>query len=176
VRRPVAFRQIDRSLHAIERQLRSALRTANQYAGKLVAKGKYEEAQAVVELARGALRFLDRFESVIAEWHESSGKSGDKKGPAKVPLWRYYVVFARTLMKLGGEGTLRDVIENIEAVANADPTLRANPGSCLSAADWKRAVERARGPMRQHGYIESVGQGRWGITKLGRDLAERSEG
>ena len=175
MRRPVAFRQIDRSLHAVEKQLRSALRTTNQYAGKLVAKGKYEEAQAAVELARGALRFLDRFESVIAEWYESSGKSGDRKGQTRVPIWRYYVVVARTLVGLGGEGTLRDVIENIEATANADPTLRANLGTSLTAADWKRAVEKARGPMRQHGYIEPVGQGRWKITKLGRDLAERPE-
>jgi hypothetical protein len=162
-------------MREVDRKLRSALRTINQQAAKLVAKGKYEEAQAAVEIARSALRFQDRFESVIVEWYESSGKSDDRKGQTKVPLWRYYVVVAQTLVSLGGEGSLQDVIDNVEAAANTNPASKLNLGASISAPDWKRTVERARRPMLQHGYIEAAGQRRWRITKLGRELADGRE-
>ena len=130
---------------------------------------------AVVALAQSALRFRDRFESIITEWHAASGKSpGGAK--SKVPLWRFYVVFARTLKGLGGEATLREVISKVEATVSAVPTLQAGLGASLTAPEWKRAVEKARGPMRQHGYIETVAQGRWKLTKLGMDLADRQDG
>jgi hypothetical protein len=173
-RRPLVFGQVDRSLRAVESQLRSALRIVNQQAAKLVGKGKYEEADETVGLARSALRFQDRFESVVAEWHEVSGKSA-RKGQPKVPLWRYYVVVARSLARLGGEATIRDVVANIEATASAEPASQENPSVLFGNADWKRAVEKARAPMRQHGYVELIGQGRWRLTKLGRELADRSE-
>jgi len=174
--RPLGFRQVDRSLRAVEKQLRSAVRGVNQHASKLVAKGKYEEAQAAVALAQAALRFQDRFESVILEWQASSGMPMSGAKAAKVPLWRCYVVIARTLKGLGGEATLRDVIANVEATVSADPAIQASFGTSLTAAEWKRAVERARSPMKLHGYIEAAAQGRWKLTKLGRDLADRQDG
>jgi hypothetical protein len=175
VRRPLAFVQIDHSFRVAEKQLRAAIRTVNHQAAKLLGKGKYEEAETMVALARGALRFQDRFDSIVTEWREVTGKASHGKAKSKVPLWRYYVVVARALAGVGGEGVIEDIVANIEATLKAEPTLQASLGMAMTTAEWKRTTERARGPMRQHGYIELLGQGRWRITKLGGDLASRPE-
>lgn len=164
--------KIDGALRAAKRELRAARKAILAEAGKRMARGDAERAQALAAQADQIEGFSGELEQLISRWREvrRSGR-GRQQGKA-TPIWRYYQPILRAIVEAGGEATQAQLEPLVEAQMHADlleaDLRRAARGRPL----WQSAVARARRPMTTEGWIDARRGPLWRITALGRKAAE----
>src|SRR5690348_6996715 len=107
-------RAIEKSLKALRSQVKVAMEELNQRAAKLVARGAYDASQGVIESARDLAAFSGQLEALWQAWRGQleRGTRQDEK-PKRTPIWEYYPLIARSLIELGGEAQVADVIATV---------------------------------------------------------------
>ena len=99
--------QIRKALRATEREVKLSLKEVNQRAAKLMERGNYEGAKALITQGKGSHAYLAK---VQALWNRLSelrgGRGGRKFGKNEQhALWEYYQPVIKVLVSLGGEAT-----------------------------------------------------------------------
>jgi len=166
------LRDIGRSIVALKKQLRVAVKELNQEAARLLSRGKYERSAALVDAAKGARDFISEVEALRTRWKTVKSVGGAQPRGEKTPLWEYYSLVARALVALGGSANRTQIADWIKEHGKSD--LR--PGDLARTARgkviWDGNLGRARRAMLKEGYLEP-GPG-WRLTQLGRSIAERA--
>lgn len=170
-------RKVDKAIKAALREVKLALKEVNQQAAKLVANGKYSEADALVQVAKKVQEFQVEVDSLRAKWRgiKTTGANNDPSTENPTPLWKFYHPILQVLMALGGEATRR-ALESQLATSLAS---ELSPGDFKVTARgvprWKVMVKRARKPMVHEGFIETGTSKLWRITHEGRRAAQNAE-
>jgi hypothetical protein len=164
------IRDIARSIVALKRQLRGAVKQLDQEAAKLLARGKYEAAAALVESAKRSRQFVAEVEALRSRWKSLNTSGGNLQHSEKTPLWAYYGLVARGLSVLGGNATRSQIMDWIteHGVSELKPgdLARTTRGRVV----WQRNVGRAKRAMLKEGYLEPGSK--WKLTELGRNIAK----
>jgi len=163
-------RKTDRSLYDALRSAKATVKEANRDAGRLVAKGNYKAAEALVSLAKSATAFQSEISALRHRWREiTCGKSGQGKTKAeRTPLWAYYKPILAALQALNGTATRGDIEKHLET---SMPSILKSSDLQVDARGkprWKIMVRRARKPMIQEKFIEPGSGKNWAITAAGR--------
>lgn len=169
------LRAISRSIVALKRQLRLAVKELNEEAAKLLTRGKYESSAALVEAAKRTRQFVADVEALRQRWKAVRSGGGKEQSGDKTPLWEYYSLVARALVALGGNATRAQVMEWI----NQHGTTELKPGDLARTPRgrviWQRNLGRAKRAMLKEGYLEP-GNNRWTLTRLGQEIVARQDG
>lgn len=168
--------EVQRALRAAKAVVRKALKGANQVAGQVLAKGRYEEAQALVERARRIQEFEKELDGLRRRWKEAKQGARPPKAEreAKTPLWAYYQPVLRALAEAGGECSRRELEPRVEAILGAE----MKPGDRKAMAQgrqlWQVMILRARKHLVAEGWVEDRAGVNWKITPAGRKAAGRA--
>jgi Mrr N-terminal domain len=172
VNRIPGHREVDRALKQVAREVRSALKEINQQAGRLVTRGDYSAAEALVDVGRSVTKFGAEVDSLHLRWRELQQAEPGQVSSDRTPLWEYYRPLLQALVALGGEATLSDLEEKVEPIL----TSVLNPGEMMVMSggklSWKKAVSRARRHMVKEGFLEDHSGLRWRISSQGKRVAE----
>lgn len=165
-------REVDRALKQAVREVKSALKEINQEAGKLVARGDYGGAEALVQVGRTVTTFTSELEALHLTWRELQDNTTGEELTEKTPLWEYYRPILQALVELGGESTLAQLEDRVEPslaglLKNGDLVLMSR-----GKPRWKVMVRRARRHMVKEGLLEDRSGLRWRISSQGRRIAE----
>ena len=168
--------EVRRALLAAKLAVRKALKGANQVAGQVLAKGKYVEAEALVERARRIQEFEGELESLRKRWRgvrQGARPLALEKQP-RTPLWAYYQPVLRALAEAGGECSRKELEPAVErALAN-----ELKPGDRKAMAGgrelWQVMILRARKHLVAEGWVEDRAGANWKITAAGRKAAGRA--
>jgi hypothetical protein len=166
-------REVEQALRSVERAVKSSLKEVNQHAAKLLARGDYPGAEAMVGIGRSVGDFGRDVEKMRQRWRsirvDPEGLGGDSTDTT--PLWEYYRPILRTLDSLGGDANRREIEQHVESelvsmLKSGDrrPMARGNPR-------WKIMVRRARKYLIREGFLEDGAGKQWRITETGRRAA-----
>jgi hypothetical protein len=109
--------QVDRALKGASREVKNATRRINQQASKLMARGDYEGAQHMLELARGVQDFQSQVEELRGRWKalRASLREGGSTKAETTPVWKLYTPILRTLMANGDTMTWKTIEDALQA-------------------------------------------------------------
>src|SRR6266849_2685607 len=82
---------VERAIRNVKREIKASLKQIHHNASKLLSRGNYAGAQALVDVARIVDSFEGEVETLREKWRSLRGGSGS--GVAKgerTPLWEYY--------------------------------------------------------------------------------------
>jgi len=165
-------REVDRSLKGTLNEVRSAIKQINEYAGKMLAKGDYSEAEELIPKAKEVEMFEGEVEALYKRWRKIQGGS-DEAGRAKeksIPLWKYYVPTLRSLMGLGGSARMEAIENQVEPLVR-ELSVENDLNSEGAPPKWRTMVKRALRAMEKEGFVQRDKK-EWRITPSGRKAAE----
>lgn len=167
--------EVDRALKAVVRAVENSLTVLNGRAGKVMATGKYEKAQALAERGLQVKSFIQEVEGLRKRWRElrRGSKATRKNKQEKTPLWAYYQPILRALDAVGGEAKRQTLMVEAEkqlASSFKDGDRDAMSGGRLER--WQVMVLRSRKHLVQEGWIEPGTGTVWRITSAGRRAAK----
>ena len=175
MKRVPRVREVNQAILAVSREVKRAVKELNQQAAKLLARGDYEGAQAMVETGRRLHDFQNKVRSLQEEWRElrSAAHGGGEAHEEHTPLWQFYQPILQSLVALGGEAKRRDLEDRVGETLEG----HLKPGDSVTNARgvprWKRMVARARKPMTAEGFLEDGKGPVWRITDAGRRTAKK---
>lgn len=169
-------RGVDRALHSLRVELRTALKGVDRTAGQIMAKGDYAGAEALAGKGREVREFTTQVEELRKRWRAVSGRGssdGKKLSSTRTPLWTYYQPILRALRDAGGEARRTDLESLVERILAA--TLQPADRDQMSGGRerWKVMIHRARRHLVAEGWIEDRSGATWHITAAGRKAAEQ---
>jgi len=163
---------VERAIRNVKREIRSSLKQIHQHASKLLSRGSYSEAQALVDVARIVGSFEGEVDTLREKWRSLRGSrsTGGAKGE-KTPLWEYYRPILQVLASGDGRASTSDLLGRLEPLLTK--VLKPEDLDTMSNGRprWQVMVRRARRPMRKEGFIEADGGNEWRITGTGRKAA-----
>ena len=165
--------QVDRALKGASREVKNATKRVNQLAGKLMSRGDYEDAQALIELGKSVRDFNGQVEELRARWKALRVSASDTNGEKAetTPVWKFYAPILRTLLAKGGSMTWKAIEESLPASPDFRP-LSGDLQGVRGKPRWTHSAYRARGGMVKEGFLEKRGSSEWRITPAGRKAAE----
>ena len=109
-------REVERSLKGTLNEVRSAIKQINEYAGKMLAKGDYSEAEELIPKAKEVEVFENEVVALYKRWRKIQSGSDEAVGVKEksIPLWKYYVPSLRSLMSLGGSARMEAIENQVE--------------------------------------------------------------
>lgn len=163
-------RKTDRALYDALRAAKATVKEANRDAGRLVTKGNYQAAEALVNLAKAATAFQSEISALRHRWREiGHGQSEVKKSKSmRTPLWEFYKPILATLQSLDGSATRLEIEKHIETTNPSFLKAGDLQLNTQGKARWTVMVRRARKPMMQEKFIEPGNSKKWVITGTGR--------
>ena len=157
-------RDVERALRTVNLELRGALKQINHQAGKLLAKGRYEEAEQLVAAAKAVGQFQADYEQLRSRWKQLKTLGAGVTEPQSA-LWEYYQPIVDALTKLGGEADRHSIEDELEGMVRA----RLKPGdlrkNVRGVAKWQIMLRRAKRPMIEEGFIERASGKTWRLTE-----------
>lgn len=163
---------VERAIRNVKREIKSSLRQIHHNASKLLSRGNYAGAQALVDVARIVGSFEGEVETLREKWRSLRGSSstGGAKGE-KTPLWEYYRPILQVLASGDGRASTSELLGRLEPLVTK--ALKPEDFETMSNGQprWQIMVRRARRPMRKEGFIEADGGNEWRITSAGRKAA-----
>ena len=162
-----------RALRGAVRAVKSSLGRVNREAGKLVAQGRYEDAEAVLEIGRSLNEFSTQLEGLLSKWRDLTVGKASRKAD-RAPLWEYYRPLLRILADVGDLTTL-EILTKTESALSA--TLRDGDYAQMANGQlrWKNMVRRAKRAMTKESFLEPKTGSRWVITASGRRAAKKKD-
>ena len=142
--------QVDKAIQGVKRQVRSTLKAVNLQAGKLLARGRYAEAEELVRIGRGIDGFQARVDDLQKEWRSLTASSkGNKEAGDQTPLWRFYHPVVRALLSIGGTATLAELEKALPPFLEGQATPADMAPGSRGVPRWKVMLEEgARPTMR----------------------------
>ena len=169
-------REVTQSIRAVSREVKRALKELNQQAAKLLARGNYDGAQAMVETGRAISLFDGEVRALRRRWQELRAVGGKKDREEGTLQWEFYQPILRALSDLGGKGKRRDIEEKVAEIMQD----KFKPGDLVTNTRgiprWQVMVRRSRKPMRAEGFLEDNVSPLWEITAAGRRAAKKGAG
>jgi restriction system protein len=175
----------DQALTTLRAQVQDRLEDVQEAIKQAVDLGQYEQAQTSLQDATaltGLLKELDawatRFANLVAPPSEESAPTDMerlRKG-LKTPQSAYRVPILKAIVALGGEGQIRDVLDQVyddmKGKLNAYDLSMLSDGKTLR---WRNTAQWARNSMREEGLIrdDSI-YGIWAISEQGRAWLRRN--
>jgi hypothetical protein len=153
--------QVDRALKAASREVKNALKRMNQQAGKLLARGAYEEAQSLVEAGRSIAGFQSEVDELRRNWKSlriAARSERGRRGATAVAAFRLPIL--RLMAGKGGAVPWKQVELELRADAVG---LALQPGDLDTVRGrplWVRAASRARSALVREGLIHYSGGSR----------------
>lgn len=168
-------RQVEQALKQVVKAIENSLTNLNQQAGRLMAKGKYDEATELADHGRSIQAFIGEIEGLQGRWRDL-GKSGTtnkrmKRKGETTPLWSYYQPILQALESLGGVARCGDLGPVVEQLMAADLHAGDREVMANNRMRWQVMINRARKHIREEGWIEKDGSN-WRITAAGRRAAK----
>ncbi len=166
-------REVDRALTNSVKEVKASLKELNQNAGKLLAKGRYEQAEALVSQGRIISEFQGKVDALRTEWRSLRKGGGTSVGSGETtPLWQYYKPILKSLISLGGEASRKDIQKDFEASHLSDLKPDDTGVMARGRPRWTVMIQRSRRPLIKEGFIENSSAKAWKITAEGRKAAE----
>lgn len=166
-------RQIRNVYKSLIKELREAVREANQAAATALQKGRYEQAQRIIGLSQ-------RLNAYVGDVRELKGRFGGLRGGTATPkakgtshkLWEYYVPITQCLAALGKDAT-REEIEQ-QFITDFGNWLLPGDHRLLPKGDpyWKICIRRSKKHLVTEGLVESPKPKLWRLTPLGKKAAD----
>lgn len=165
--------QVDNAIRGVKRQVRSTLKAVNLQAGKLLARGRYAEAEELVRIGRGIDAFEARVDDLRKEWRSltTSAKAG-REGGEQTPLWRFYHPVVRALLSVGGTATLAELEKAVPPFLEGQATPADMAPGPRGVPRWKVMLKKSRRPMIKERFLEPVPGKRWQLSAEGKRLAQ----
>jgi hypothetical protein len=165
--------QVDNAIRGVKRQVRSTLKAVNLQAGKLLARGRYAEAEELVRIGRGIDAFEARVDDLRKEWRSltTSAKTG-KEGGEQTPLWRFYHPVVKALLSVGGRATLPELEKALPPFLEGQATPADLAPGPRGIPRWRLMLKRARRPMVKEGFLEKAPGAKWHLSAEGKRLAQ----
>lgn len=163
---------VDRALRNVKREIKSSLKQIHHHASKLLTRGNYVAAQALVDVARLVNTFDAEVETLRGKWSGLRGRGTASGATAeKTPLWEYYRPILQVLASGDGGASTSELLGRLEP--SLTKALKPEDFEIMSNGRprWQVMVRRARRPMRKEGFIERDGGKEWRITSAGRKAA-----
>ena len=164
--------QVDNAIRGVRRQIRATLKAVNLQAGKLLARGKYAEAEELVRVGRSIDGFQARVEELRKEWRLLTASKGNIESAEHTPLWRFYQPVLKALLSVGGTATsvelekaLPPFLEGHATPADLAPGPRGVPR-------WRVMLKKARRPMVKELFLDSASGKKWQLSAEGKRLAQ----
>ena len=166
-------REVAKALKTLGRAVKLARKGTNQYAARLLAKGEYTRAEALVGHAKALGKFEVEVALLITQWQTVvSAVHGQGKAPSDLtPLWEYYRPVLNAIVALGGEARISAIERHLEPLA--ERIWKANdlaPGS-RGRPRWKAMVKKTRRQLVKEGWLEPRPLIAWRITSAGKKVA-----
>jgi len=165
--------KVAQALKSTDKAIKSSIRTLNQHAAQLMARGNYGGAEDLMAKGREIQSFRTEFDALRKRWGEVRGKGKD--GPIKnthTPLWAYYQPILQALVGLGGEARRQEIEPQVEQLMKGS----FQPGDIepLSRGrfKWQAMIRKAYRPLVKEGWLEARVGKTWRITPSGRQAAK----
>jgi hypothetical protein len=163
---------VERAIRNVKREIKGSLKQIHHHASKLLSRGNYAGAQALVDVARLVGTFELEVETLREKWRSLRG-GGTSSGAKveKTPLWEYYRPILQALVSGDGRASTSELLSRVEPLLAK--ALKPEDFETMSNGRprWQVMVRRARRPMRKEGFIEADGGKEWRITSVGRKAA-----
>lgn len=165
--------QVDRALKGASREVKNATKRVNQEAGKSMARGDYDGAQAYLELGKTVRDFQAQVDELRARWNalRTTTPAGAPEGAEATPVWKLYAPILRILISNGGTTSWKAITDGLRSGAEFEP-LPGDLQPQRGKPKWVHSAYRARGGLVKEGFIEKRGSLEWRITPAGRKAAE----
>ena len=165
--------KVAQALKSTDKAIKASLRTLNQHAAQLMARGNYGGAEDLMAKGREIQSFRIEFDALRKRWGEVRG--GAKKGPGNnstTPLWAYYQPILQALVALGGEASRQEIEPQVEQLMKGS----FQPGDIEPMArgrfKWQAMIRKAHHPLVKEGWLDARLGKTWRITTAGRQAAK----
>jgi hypothetical protein len=107
-------REVEQAILAVAREVKAAAKDLSTEAGRMLARGKFDMASAMVERCRLLGEFGAKVGALRREWKalRIAGKAGDKK-LVTTPVWKLYQPIAVALSRLHGQAKRIDLEQEL---------------------------------------------------------------
>ena len=168
-------RSVGKSVAALRKSVDGCLRELNREAGKVLAKGNYSRAEALVDLARAVKGLRAEVVALRRKWREIGGRRRGETRVAPTPLWEYYQPIRQALVSNDGVARVPDIERRVaeimgDRLRDADLEVGAR-----GRRRWQNSVRRARRHLVSEGFLEPDSGLDWCITAAGRNAAAGGE-
>ncbi len=166
--------EVRKAIASLTREVRLAVKDVNQHAGRLLGRGDYVGAQALIDVAKSISQFGEEVKSLKSRWNEACGAArvAGGKNADQTPLWEFYRPILRALVAVGGEAKRTEIEAELEG--KIENTLKEGDfvKNARGIPRWKRMIGRARKQMVAEGFVADRSGTKWEITRKGEQAAK----
>ena len=166
-------RKVSTTLGATDKAIKACLRSVNQNAAKLMARGDYNRAQSLASSGIEIQSFRLELDALRKKWKAIGGgneKKGEKQGAT--PLWAYYQPVLQALVNLGGEACRPDIEPEVEQIMKQKFQPGDHDPMSHGRNRWQVMIKRTHRHLVKEGWLESRVGKTWKITTTGRQAAK----
>lgn len=162
------------AIRSLGREVKFAIKEANQLAAKRLSRSDYSGAQSLIEVAKAIAEFGNEVKSLHSRWRSvrSSSPQPERIKGEETPLWEFYRPILQALIALGGDATRKEIESKLEGTIDGSLKKGDLALSAQGVPRWKIMVRRARKPMISEGFITGENLLRWKITSKGEQAAK----
>jgi len=166
--------EVTTAIRSLGREVKLAIKEANQSAAKRLARGDYSGAQSLIEVAKAISEFNNEVKALYGRWKglRSSGRPPERIKERETPLWEFYRPILQALVALGGDATRKEIEAKLDGTIDASLKEGDYAANAHGVPRWKIMVRRARKPMISEGFISGENLLRWKITNKGEQVAK----
>lgn len=162
--------RVSRRIRAVRQELRASLKQLHGQAAKLLAKGNYSAAQALVDVAQNLKAFDTDVQVLGDKWIAVRGGS-KSASPEATPLWSYYKPILRAIAANEGRMSTPQLLVTLEPIVRSSFQAADLETASSGKPRWQVMVRKARKPMVKEGFLEAGSGQVWRITSAGQRAA-----
>lgn len=171
--------RVDEAFTALKQALIDELKSAKQEGGRAFEQSQFDVAQVAAQKGAAVGAILQQVEELALQWDGSNINQVEKRSPAGTDPEQtlrealkgssperddFVMPILQALQELGGKGTARNVLEQIEAIL--DPATKDGQGG---SNGWRLAAQTTSAAMVKKGLISAESpEGEWRLTTKGR--------
>jgi hypothetical protein len=173
----MAAMKVDEAFTALKQALIDELKEAKQEGARAFEESQFELAQSAAQKGSVVRPILEQIEALALQWQE--GKVGKEQPPVidtpeqalreavskpETQQNDYVMPILQALQELGGKGTARQVLDQIEGTFS--PKVKNGQGG---SNGWQLAVQTTSAALVKKGFISAESpEGEWKLTTKGR--------
>jgi len=161
-------KEVRQAIRSVRLATKRAIKGVNQKAGKLMARGDYERAQALAANGRALKQFVHEVDALRDRWKQLSSLGLKGKKNERLPQWEYYQPILSALVQAGGEATVSGLEPLVEKLLEGKLKSADLIRNALGMERWRIMIKRARRHLVAEEWIEDRKGATWKITDSGR--------